>query len=86
MVWLFLWRNVKKPIQMNFQPQILMGTLINLQHLQDPILMVIDLVEDLLALVADQVLLRQRLSPKQKIQGTEALQDLDEPQEVPRPK
>ena len=86
MVWLFLWRNVKKPIQMNFQPQILMGTLINLQHLQDPILMVIDLVEDLLALEENQGPLRQRLSPKQKIQGTEALQDLDEPQEVPRPK
>ena len=63
-----------------------METLINPQHLRDLILMVIDLVEDLLALVADQVLLRQRLSLKQKIQGMDALRDLDEPQEVPRPK
>ena len=63
-----------------------METLINLQHLRDLTLMVIDLVEDLLALVADQVLLRQRLSLKQKIQGMDALLDLDEPQEVRRPK
>ena len=86
MVWLFQWRNVKKRIQMNFPLQILMETLINPQHLRDLILMVIDLVEDLLALVADQVLLRQRLSLKQKIQGMDALRDLDEPQEVRRPK
>ena len=47
--------------------------------------MVIDSVEDLLALVEDQGLLRQLLSLKQKIPDImEALQDLDEPQEVPR--
>lgn len=47
--------------------------------------MVIDSVEDLLALVEDQGLLRQLLSLKQKILDVmEALQDLDEPQEVPR--
>ena len=47
--------------------------------------MVIDSVEDLLALVEDQGLLRQLLSLKQKILDVmEALQDLDEHQEVPR--
>jgi hypothetical protein len=47
--------------------------------------MVVDPVEDLLALVEDQGLLRQQLSLKQRILDfMEALQDLDEPQEVPR--
>ena len=47
--------------------------------------MVIDPVEDLLALVEDQGLLRQQLSLRQKILDImEALQDLDEPREVPQ--
>ena len=70
---------------MNFLLQILLANQHHLHLQQDHILMVIDSAEDLLALVEDQGLLRQLLSLKQKIPDImEALQDLDEPQEVPR--
>ena len=68
---------------MNFPPQILVE---NLQQQVDPILMLIDSVEVHLALEGRELL--RRLSLKQKIipDDLEALQDLDEPQEVPRHK
>ena len=59
----------------------------SLHHPQDLILMLIDSAGDHLALEEDQGLLRQQLSLRQKIlDDSEALQDLDEPQEVPRHK
>ena len=59
----------------------------NLQQQVDPILMLVDSVEVHLALEGRE-LLRPRLSLKRKIipDDLEALQDLDEPQEVPRHK
>ena len=58
----------------------------NLQQQVDPILMLVDSVEVHLALEGRELL--RRLSLKQKIipDDLEALQDLDEPQEVPRHK
>ena len=70
---------------MKFLLQISLANQHHLQLPQDHILMAIDQVEDLLALVEDQGLLRQRLSLRQKILDVmEALQDLDEPREVPQ--
>ena len=68
---------------MNFPPRILVE---NLQQQVDPILMLVDSVEVHLALEGRELL--RRLSLKQKIipDDLEALQDLDEPQEVPRHK